>query len=166
MDWHTFIAISHIIGTALGVGGASVAGIFYLQSLRLGTDSGQFANSTRVIHQTMRIGLLILVLSGFGYLILARVSGNTHWLYSPRLWVKLTIILILAINALLLQAKKIPFRLGAAISLTSWYAALVLGIWRVSAGYFTILLGYVIFVAVVWLVLKSIEQKFSSISSK
>ena len=38
MDWHTALIVIHLIGTALGVGAATFAEIFYIKSLRDGGD--------------------------------------------------------------------------------------------------------------------------------
>lgn len=159
MDWQTFLAISHIIGTVLGVGGATFAEIFYLKSAKDGVIDPQENVTLKTIFYVLRVGMVILVLSGFGFLILYRLTGQTELLYSPKLWAKLTIILILLFGVIAWQAKKVPMWLGSAVSLTSWYAALVLGVWRgVEASYFTIMVAY-LFAVVFVIALLSIIRK-------
>ena len=134
MTWEIFVTISHIIGTVLGVGGATFAEIFYLKGDKNGS----------VAYTVLRIGMIILVLSGFGYLLLLRLAGEEQYIYSPRLWAKLTITLIILINALLLQVHRLPMKIGSAVSLTSWYADLVLGTWRgLHVGYLEIMAWFV-----------------------
>ncbi|MDP3993575.1 MAG: hypothetical protein U1C57_00365 [Candidatus Doudnabacteria bacterium] len=154
MTWEIFVTISHIVGTVLGVGGATFAEIFYLKGDKNGS----------VAYTVMRVGMIILLLSGFGYLLLLRFSGQEQYIYSPRLWAKLTITLIILINALLLQVHRLPIAVGSAVSLTSWYAALILGTWRgLHAGYLEIIAWYAVAILAVafleHLIRKSLDAK-------
>ncbi|PIW97289.1 hypothetical protein COZ82_00385, partial [Candidatus Kaiserbacteria bacterium CG_4_8_14_3_um_filter_38_9] len=64
---------------------------------------------------------------GFGFLLNFKLEGEVENLYSPVLWAKLLIVIIIAINTLLLQARKIGLYWGAAFSFVSWWAAAILG---------------------------------------
>jgi hypothetical protein len=158
MDWITFIRLSHIIGTVLGAGGATFAEIFYLKAKKDGVINPNESDFLRITYAVLRIGAIILVLSGFAFLIFYRLTGRSEWLLSERLWAKLTIVLIIFINALIFQARKISVLRGSAISLTSWYAALILGVWRIRADYFVILIGYLIAIFIVALILDRIRK--------
>ena len=82
-------------------------------------------------------------------------------LLDPKLWAKMTIVVILLINALLLQAHRIPMWLGASLSLTSWYSALVIGTWHgIPYSYLEILFGYAVAVAVVAVLLELIKKRY------
>lgn len=145
MNWQTFLTISHITGAVLGVGGATFAEIFLLKSAKDGkidpTESA-FLQTTYVV---LRLGMLLLVLSGFGYLLFYRITGQVELLYQPKLWAKLTIVLVIVFNALLLAAGRIPLWLGSSLSLVSWYAAFILGAWRtLSASFWEIMIFYLL----------------------
>lgn len=156
----TFVAL-HILGTILGVGGATFAEIFLIKALRDGVIEPLEGDYLKTIYTILRVGLIITVISGFGFLFLYRVTGHEELLYNPKLWAKLTIVTIILINALLLQAHKIPLRFGGAISLASWYSAMLLGIWRTtSAGYLEILGWYILAVIIVKLALDRIHKYF------
>lgn len=157
MNWHTFLTISHIIGTALGVGGATFAEIFYLKAIKDGVVEPTETDFLRTTYKILRLGLIILVLSGFGYLLLYRLSGQP-WIYSPRVWAKLTATLVILFNALLIQARKMPMWLGSSLSLTSWYAALIIGSWRFDASYAYIMLIYAIAIIIIALALTVIRK--------
>ncbi len=148
MDWDTLIMLGHIVGTVLGVGGATFAEIFHSKVTRDGYNetAGGFLHITYMI---MRIGLILLVISGFGFLLLARFEGQTQYIYSARVWAKLMITLIILVNTALLHIRKMPTWLGSAISITSWYAALIIGAWRIRAGFWTLILAYLIVIIVV-----------------
>lgn len=160
MDWHTFLIITHIIGTVLGVGGATFAEVFYLKAIKDGEIDPTESSFLKTTYFILRIGIILLVLSGFGLLLLNRLDGAAQYLYSPRLWAKLTLTLIIVINAILLQVRLIPAWLGFSLSFTSWYTALILGLWRgaTAAGYVTIMLWYIVAVFVVAFILERIKK--------
>lgn len=130
MDWGIFIKISHIIGTVLGVGGEIFGSIFYFKALKDGKVDAREVEVLRICFGVLHIGLVILVLSGFGYFLDMRLSGITRFMFEPRLIAKLALVVILVVNALLLQTRKIPDWLGGSISIVSWFGALILGAWR------------------------------------
>ena len=159
MDWYTFLIITHLIGTVLGVGGATFAEIFYLKAKRDGIIEPLEVDYLRTVYFILRIGLFILIISGFGFLLLYRLMGNGEALLNPKLWTKLLIVVILGFNAFLIQAKKIPMWLGASISLTSWYGTLTLGAWRtLDASFISIIIVYVIAVFIVAGILELIKK--------
>jgi len=159
MDWHSFLVSAHIIGTVLGVGGATFAEIFLLKALRDGVVDPTETDFLHSTYRVIRIGLVILVLSGFGFLILYRLTGMEERLYSPVLWSKLSIVFIILMNAILIQTHKIPLWLGSALSFASWYAAMLLvplSVWQYS--YFVIMGWYIVSVIVVVVVLSVIRK--------
>lgn len=159
MDIHTFLIAVHLIGTALGVGGATFAEIFYVKALRDGEVNPIEGDFLRTTYRVIRFGLALLVLSGFGFLLLYRFTGMEERLYSPVLWSKLTIVFIILINAALIQSHKIPMWLGSALSFASWYAAMLLVPLKVfKYPYLTIMGWYVVAVLVTALVLGFIRK--------
>jgi len=159
MDWYTFLIITHIIGTVLGAGGATFAEVFYLKAKRDGVIEPLEVDYLKTSYLILRIGLFILIISGFGFLLLYRLAGYGEGLLNPKLWAKLTIVAILIINAFLIQIRKIPMWLGASVSLTSWYGALILGAWRtLETPFISIMIVYVVAVFVVAGILELIRK--------
>lgn len=153
-----FVAM-HILGAVLGTGGATFAEIFSIKALRDGVVEPIEADYLKTVYVIIRIGLILTILSGFGFLFLYRVGGHSEFIYNVKLWAKLTVIIILTLNAILLQAHKMPFWLGGPISFVSWYTALFLGIFRkIDAGYFTIMLWYVVALIVCIVAFRSIRK--------
>lgn len=126
MDWHIALIVIHLIGTVLGVGAATFAEIFFLKSARDGNIDPTEGSFLQIIYRVMRIALFLLVLSGFGFLVLYRLTGLEDRLYSPLLWAKMSIVVIILANAILLQTRRVPMWLGSALSFSSWYAAMLL----------------------------------------
>lgn len=163
MDLHTFLIITHLIGVSLGVGGATFGGILYLKAMKDGKIDPMEGEWLSIIFMVLRIGLGIAVLSGFGFFIEYRFTGQEERLLDPRLWAKLTIILILVSNALLIQMRKMPMWFGEALSITSWYGALLLGIMRnADYSYFTFLFFYGFAVIIVIGILSLIKKLYLS----
>ena len=111
----------------------------------------------------MRIALVLLVLSGFGFLVLYRLTGLEDRLYSPLIWAKLSIVIVILINAILLQTRRIPMWLGSAFSFASWYGAMLLMPLRkaiMPVSYLEIMMWYVVSVLVIAGVLAIIRRAF------
>ena len=84
------------------------------------------------------------------FLLSSRLTEQVGILSSPSFWAKMTVVAVLVCNSLLLQARLMPFLIGTAVSLTSWYAALTLGVLgKISASYFEILAYYAVAMIVV-----------------
>lgn len=161
MDIHSFLLTAHLIGVALGVGGATFGGILYLKAMKDGKIDPMEGEWLGIIFTVLRVGLVILVISGFGFFLEYRFTGQEERLLDPRLWAKMTIVLVLVFNALLMQMRKVPMWLGESLSLTSWYGALVLGIMRgADYSYFTFLIFYIVAVFIVMGILKIIKKLY------
>lgn len=137
MDIYLFLIITHIIGTVLGVGGATFIEVFLVKALKDGhvdPIEGDFLKTTFTI---VRVGLVLAILSGFGFLLFYQLNGQTFKLYNPLLWAKLTMVLIIALNAVLLQAHKISLYWGSAFSLVTWYSAMIVGLFLTNVKMFS-----------------------------
>lgn len=170
MDWAALLKISHIIGTVLGAGSATLAEVFSMQLAKhAAVFPDQKPNATvhtllNATYTTLRLGTILLVVSGFGYLLRLRLMDNAQYLYSPRLWFKLLLIVVIVLNAIYLHKHKIPFWLGSAISFTSWYAALIIGAWRgLEVSFFTISLWYLVALGAVAAALHFIRRKVTRV---
>lgn len=161
MDIHTFLVTIHLFGAVLGVGAATFAEIFYLKSIKDGEIDpieGSFLKTTYLV---LRIGLVILILSGFGFLIYYRIIGTEELLFDPKIWAKLSIVFIIITNAVLIQIRKIPIWLGAPISLASWYAAFIIGMLNSSSySYSDLMVSYIIFVGIMAIILELIKKVY------
>lgn len=154
------LVVAHGIGAVLGVGAATFAEIYYTRFNRDNIiDEGE-AGTLKVTYTTMRLGLFVLVISGFGFLLYYRLTGQVEPLLSSQFLAKMTIVGVLVGNALLLQARVVPMVLGTAISLTSWYAAFILGLLHLeSFPYLPTMLFYVAAIPVVMLALQAIRAR-------
>ncbi|MCK5332475.1 hypothetical protein KAJ41_01265 [Candidatus Parcubacteria bacterium] len=159
MDYYLFLVTAHIFGAILGVGGITFAEIFYFKSARDNVIDETESSFLRTTYFVLRMGTILLVLSGFGFLVYYRLIGSEELLYNSQLWAKLTIVIVIAFNAILLQARKIPTWLGSPISLVSWYIAMFLGIFRnVEMSYFQAMIIYIAMIVFVAFVLDYIKR--------
>ncbi len=126
-----FLAINktlHIIAAIVGVLSATAEEILYFKDIKDGKIDEAEARQLRITYKLMHWCLIILVLTGFGILAAVYLKyGGTKTFYSPVLWVKYLVVLVLLANAVLIAAKKISMKWASSISLTSWYFAYALG---------------------------------------
>ena len=168
MDLNLFFTINrslHILGAVLGTGAATFVEIFYLKAIRDGKIEEYEVEDLRIFYFVLHLALIILVFAGFGILIVWRLKFlGPDFFYDPRLWAKYTIVLIILVNAVLIQARKMPLWLGSPLSLTSWWAAFVLGCWRaLNVSYFSIMFYYILAVIAVGFILEFIKRKINKI---
>ncbi len=128
MDFYTLLIIAHIVGTILGVGGATLIEITLNKSLKDGTVSQDEKEILSPTYTVVRVGLVVTLLSGFGFLLMYKIQGYTELLYSPVLWAKLIGVIIIAVNAVMLQMHKVSLYWGSAFSFVSWWMVALLGI--------------------------------------
>lgn len=174
MDIRNALIILHIIGTALGAGAATVSDYLFFTFTSKGVLTKEGFATLKAVSNVVWAGLLILLLSGFGFVALYLYGyKNVHAIYSlDKIWAKTTIVCILFLNGLVLHRvvlplfektlgkpfitpefiKKSPIVFSAgAISAASWYSTLVLGGWRgLTASYYQIMLAYlaVVFIGI------------------
>lgn len=162
MTWEIFIRLSHVIGTVLGVGGETFATIFYFKALQDGKVDLHESATLRTCFAVLHVGLIILVLSGFGFFVEMRFDGTTKYMFSARLIAKMALVVILLVNAILMQTRKLPEWIGGAISITSWYAALILGVWRgLHASLWQMILVYLATIVVVMIGERLIRKRLA-----
>ena len=161
-----FLVIVHIIGTVLGVGAATFAEVYYIKFNQDNIVSDDERKTLATTYTILRFGLFLVVVSGFGFFLNFRLTEHVGALMSPALWAKMTLVVVLVVNAWLLQVRKVPLAIGSAISLTSWYGALILGVigrtlvTTYHASFVDIMLGYVAAIVLVGLALKWIRARF------
>lgn len=118
----------HVAGTILGTGGATVAEIQIHKALRDGqvtSDEGQLLHANYFL---IRVGIAILILSGFAMLWYFWVQDTLFRLLSDWVIFKQVLLLTVVINAVAISNRWLPLWLGAAISFTSWWSATLLGV--------------------------------------
>ena len=162
LDWREFLVMVHIIGTSLGVGGATVT---YYLFFRFVEDTTVDTKEMEVLHlmsALVIVGLVVLVVSGVGFVVV-----DDRNISNPKLWAKLTVVAIIAINAAIMHRQVFPIltaHLGrpldpayvtkgkirlifttGAVSGVSWYTTVVLGAWRglnFEYSYLQVFAGY------------------------
>ena len=144
----------HLLGVCFGLGGATMLDVWILRWLRWGDLPGEVARIFGYVGKVCSVGLALLWLSGLGFLALYAVE-SPDTLANPKLWAKLTIVLVLTLNGFLIASIVLPSTLGdlrrpildgvsgrraviflmsGAISGVSWYSAFALGLMREFNG--------------------------------
>ena len=128
MDIYTLLIIGHLVGTILGVGGATMIEV----QLNRALADGSFNEDERALFGlnfvVLRTGLVMALATGFGFVAYYVLNDQGFRLQNPVLWAKLLFVVILAVNALLLQAHKVSIYWGSAFSFVTWWATFLLGV--------------------------------------
>lgn len=160
MDLLILLIVGHVVGAVLGVGGATFIEINLNKALRDGEIDPVESSYLRITYLVTRIGLIVSLFSGIAILLLYRFEGQSFRFYDPTRWAKFTILAVIVVNSLLLQARKVPLWLGSSLSLVSWYAVLALGILQRGPGvpYLAIIFYYILSVLLGALILSRIRK--------
>lgn len=147
----TLVLMLHLIGFALGVGGATIADILFMKFLKDFRISEKEDKVLKTMSQVIWLGLFIAIISGIGLYLPEMEALNE----SSKFLVKVVVVAVITINGALLnllvspklvsisfkdekemqagmnihnthRLRKLSFALGA-ISFTSWYTAFILG---------------------------------------
>lgn len=156
------LLVVHIIGTVLGVGGATMSDIIFFRATKDEKMDSREWDILQTVSKVIWVGLLLAIISGVGFLLQMDDISN------PKIWAKVTIIGVIFLNGVFLHLKIFPlfksmlnkkikntqfeqnmttvFTSGA-ISITSWYIVLILGAWRGlnnTLSYWQILCAYLV----------------------
>lgn len=166
MTIYGIMVLMHIIGTVLGVGAATFVEINIINALYEGKRDPDKTLIMQITYNTLRIGLLLLFLSGIGFLVYARVLEYSSLIHSAQFWVKLGVVGLIVVTAMLQQLKMIPRAWGSAIAITSWYTALVLGVLHdAEFPVLNILFVYLLTIVCMYYVFSFLQTKFSRVTN-
>lgn len=168
IDLRTLLIIAHTVGTVLGVGGATVSDVLFFKSIRDGQITSVEFSFLQTVSNVVWAGLLILILSGLGFLglYLLNIGGVQQQYDLDKIFAKLTIVVVIAANGWFIHHSILPlfaasldkalvttrfvqrtpliFSSGA-ISAVSWYTAMVYGAWRGLPGTYLTMVGVYLF---------------------
>ena len=165
MDAYSLLLIAHLVGTVLGVGGATMIEVLLNKALADGNMSGDERGMLGWTFIVLRTGLVLSVLSGIGFILLYQLSGQEFRLQNPVFWAKMMMVLIVLINALMLQAHKISLYWGSAFSFVTWWAIMVAGFFLTNGvryGFFEIMIVYGVLVVAGAFVLHRVREFIKS----
>jgi uncharacterized membrane protein len=161
-EHRALFAALHLFGIALGLGGATISDLLFFRFLRDLRISEVESGVLHTLSQVIWFGLAVLVLSGLGLYLPNMEVLNA----SAKFLMKMVVVTVILVNGAFLNlyiapklirisfgrdegmslplhhARKVAFAMGA-ISLISWYSALVLGLLRSSPlSFWTLLSAY------------------------
>lgn len=182
-QYRAFILMAHILGVALGLGGATITDIFFFKFLKDFRISEWEAEVMHTLSQVIWFSLALLVLSGIGLYLPEAGAFNQ----SPKFLMKMVVICVLIANGSFLnllispklvqisfgqkhdheagelrRIRKLAFALGA-ISIVSWYSAFLLGLLPrgIFTEFWTPFLGYLLIAGAGVVISQFLERLFS-----
>lgn len=148
MDFGTFFVIAHLIGFALGAGGAFVTDAIFFTSIRDRVISATEIRFIELGGSIVWVGIFISILSGLGLF----MADPGTFLASSKFQLKMTVFLVIVLNGLVIHRihapmfgravgrqlhthpefkRRIPILLlSGVVSTVSWLTALTLGTLR------------------------------------
>ncbi|MGY2048202.1 hypothetical protein [Methylobacterium sp. JK268] len=150
----TLLTGLHLLGLCLGFGGAAMTDFWILRWMRWGGMPREIERMVRFFAKAVTVGLALLWLSGLGFLAVYTIEAPEK-LANPKIWAKVTVVVVLTLNGLLIHALVLPkvlrdvrrpildglapgvaaaFLLSGAVSGASWMFAFALGILREFNG--------------------------------
>lgn len=160
MDIFTALIILHLVGTVLGVGGATMIEVHLNRALATGMTPDH-RSLLGLNFLVLRVGLVLALFTGFGFIVYYVLHGQEFRLQNPVFWAKMLMVVIVAVNALLLQAHKIGLYWGSALSFITWWMAMILGTFltnNVRYGFIEIMVTYVVLIVVGAYVLHKLRE--------
>lgn len=171
MEIKTFFLVAHLVGLIVGLGSVTTLDFYLIRLLKGARVSDQDLKLITLVSKLGAAGLLILWLSGIGFLTLLWMK-SPDLLTNPKVHAKIVVVTILTINGVILEtvifprlrgsigrpifgpyASKTgawPLRLCVTISAASWWTAFTLGALRelnFAASMTTFLGAYLVAVA-------------------
>lgn len=153
-DLHLVALVFHLIAMVLGLGGATATDALFVAAVRARKVGKTLTFVMDTLSKLVVAGFLLLVVSGVGLIL----TGTDP---TPRFWAKMLVVAIIGVNGYLAHKKVFPklaclmskgrkdislsflhlISATAAISATSWYAALIIGTLKIATIPFAVWVG-------------------------
>lgn len=167
--YHDAFVVLHLIGAALGVGGATVSDSLFIKSVKDGLIDKKEFGFLKVASRVVWTGLALAIFTGVGFIVMYQLDPSLGQV-TEKVLAKTTVVFIILVNGIVMHWKifpllkhhaetgtpltapsfrpKIPMALTiGVISITSWYSAIIIGAWRELRASFLMIYG--VYVAVV-----------------
>lgn len=150
IDYHQIAVGVHLIGFALGLGGATISDIMFFKALRSKVISAEHFNFLHTLSKIIWAGLILLIASGAAmFALIYSEQGSLPLLASPRWQAKLILVAVVLINGFAFKYKIFPYlksligsrlelqnigsritalTISGTISILSWYSILIISL--------------------------------------
>ena len=147
MSCHTVLLALHLMGVAFGIGASTILDLRTVRLLYGRPVTEQDLAFAGALSAFVRIGLVLLVISGLGLLLWLWLT-DPDLLANPKLHAKLTIVAMLTLNGCLIEAVALPLLrsqcgrpLFDGVSYRTQVAVLAMGVVSATSWYLPFLLG-------------------------
>ena len=181
IDYHNILTIFHLFGVVVGMGGAVMSDFMFFSSIHDEKISHTEIRFLKLGSLAVWLGLTLIVISGL--LLFGENPGR--YLNSPKFLAKMTIVVVLVVNGIIFHLihiprllrhagahfpssdefmRKVPLLLiSGAVSMISWFSALILGVLRNPPyTYFEIMTAYLFILAFGIIIVFLFKKKFLS----
>jgi hypothetical protein len=164
MDILTLLTLGYTIGGVIAAGGATMLEVLVTRAYKDGRVNVSEGSLLTAAESTIRTGFVVVLLSGLGFLLYHKTTGQAQFLWSSLTWAAITIIGVLAFNMLVAHRKQMSIELGSSISLVSWYALLIMTVVGnpMNATYVHIMIGYIALIIAGTFILDQVRKLFGT----
>ncbi len=150
MDYQQIAVGVHLVGFALGLGGATISDVMFFRALRKKQLTDDTYSTLNTLSRIIWIGLGLLILSGLTiFALIYSEQGHLSLLASPRWQAKLILVGVVLINGFVFKMRIFPFLknligqplslgnigtkiwalvISGTISILSWYSILIISL--------------------------------------
>lgn len=149
------LATLQATGAVIGAGGAVWAELYYFKAMKDGHVSKAERAHLAIIAHTLRVGMMLLLLSSIGLVLAAFIAESpAQPALSPSYWTEMALALLIITVSWALSRNRISFVLGSAAGFTAWWFIVLLALGQMNALSFgASLASYVVATAVIMLIL-------------
>ena len=155
LSWLYSEQLIRFFAVGLCLGTSTVVMVMYYWLVSKGTTDPSERNIMHILYRILRVGMGLAIFTECSSLLYHfHVDNYIYWMDNPELLVRLTIFVVIVLNALAMQFNKISMWLGPVIAGGSWYAYFFFSVWiETESAYGVLVSGYLVFLAVVFVVL-------------
>ena len=168
-----FVNLFHQFAVGLSVGASTFALIFYYYVVAQGSTLPEQRKLMHIVYFVLRVGMVLIVFSEFFVFQYSyQVNNYLYWMHNPEVFMRLTIFLVIVVNAILMHKRLISMWFGPAIAGASWYAYLFFSVFvdirwvEFDLGYSVLFIGYLAWLVFVTLLLALLRVKLTSVELK
>ncbi len=152
---NTTLQILFDLGLTLGAGSSTFALIFFIRALEDGTIDVSEKRMMHTVYVVLRIGMFLLGVSLISLILVDVQNLEIHW---P----KLALLGVITLNAILMDRKIMPMKVGPIIAGGSWYSLFIVS--RTPMEYasgLTMAISYLGFLTVFYFVYGYLRKKYT-----
>lgn len=140
--WQEILTVFDLLELAVTVGASTFALTFYFMAIKDGTIDPSEKRFMGAVYFTLRLALAFIIVTELYYVLSYGIAAFALAPTPEIFFFRWFVILVIIVNALLMEYHRMPMWLGPALAGGSWYTLFAVSVWPSLALGFAALLGY------------------------